>query len=589
MTAEDDPLEQLADDLAALDFVGGADADARFRGLQGRARRLLAAKLRLEAVRGPDDPPLVVIAGGTNVGKSTIFNWVVGEAVASSSPLARHTKAPTVYVHERELRSLHGGAFLPGYERLALTAREDPARERAQGRGAEAYFLLTHARDELAGVVLVDSPDIDSTHARNREVAEDLLFLADAVLFVATPEKYNDALCVDYMRQAVRLAKGLLCVLNKGADPEVARDLREGILPELAPEAPRGGEPPGLLELPYTPRPDPATQAAFRGELAEAVLRPRQGGAALRARAEAGARAELARALEQLIARQREELSELYQVRSEVALVLFAARDEYERFLSGVEFFELDLVYERVLQEFRIPVLDHVYDGLRSGIGWISGNIGRLVSGRAPEDSRHQKLDQRAERDRLKIKELLGTARLAVSELPERHTQVLREAATEWVEGLGAPEPAQLNAQIEDFHERAHAASERWIEEQTRMHVELIEQHPRLKVALRTVKGVLQVGFGLLSAKLTGGFGPWDVLIGTAAQAAVKPIIEAAGGHVQYQKLKADFLRERGALFGALLEESVGRPLAERLPQGVEPARLERLEEALEGLRERKA
>jgi hypothetical protein len=572
-------LATLADDLGAVAFVVDADAEGHFAQLKSRAARLLDVKLRFEATRGDAAPPLVVIAGGTNVGKSTIFNWVVGEAVASSSPLARHTKAPTVYVHKEEVADL-GGSFLSSYDRLRLEDKSDPARERSEGAGAEAYFLLTHTRDDLRGVVLVDSPDIDSTHARNREVAEDLLFLADAVLFVATPEKYNDQLCVDYMRQAVELRKRLTCVLNKGAEAPVASDVREVLLPGL------GGES-HFLELPYTPNPDPATDAAFRADLAAEVLQPREGAATLRAAALAGARSELARLVGELVARQREELAELDRIRSEVTLVADAGRDDYERFLTNMEFYELDQVYERVLKEFRIPVLDHVYDGIRGAIGFVSTNFSRLVSGRAPADKRNVKLEARSEKDRLKIKELLGTARAAVNELPERHSQVLREAAPAWVDGLATPEPEEFNRQIDTFIERAFAASERWIEVQTREHVELIEKHPKLKVALKTVKGVLQIGFGLLSAKLTGGFGPWDVLIGTAAQAAVKPIIEAAGGHVHYQTIKTDFVKERAELLRDLVGESVASPLVDRLPEGVSPERLERLGVALDHLRER--
>lgn len=574
-------LARLAADLAELSFVPDADDDGAYGARCAKAQRLLEVKLCFEAARAEDAPPLVVIAGGTNVGKSTIFNWVVGEAVASSSPLARHTKAPTIYAHEQELAALGGGVFLPRYARLRLSDKEDPARERSEGAGAEAYFLLTHSREEVAGVVLVDSPDIDSTHARNREVAEDLLFLADAVLFVATPEKYNDALCVDYMRQAVSLDKGLVCVLNKGADRSIEDDLRDVILPGLGGKGERG-----LITLPYEPKPDPASDKAFREELQATVLRPREEASSLRAAALAGAERELARDLEQLGARLREELAELDRIRSEVELVLDAGRDQYERFLLSLEFYELDRVYERVLQEFRIPVLDHIYDGFRGAIGFVSSNLGRLVSGSAAEDGRNAKLDARAEKDRLKLKELIGTARGAVLELPDRHTQVLRDAAAGWVEGLGAPSPELLNEQIATFSKRADAASERWIEEQTRIHVELIEERPQLKVALRTVKGVLQIGFGLLSAKLTGGFGPWDVLIGSAAQAAVKPIIEAAGGHLHYQKIKAEFVSERAALFRELLAQSVAEPLDGKLPPGVAPATLERLGEAQSALRQ---
>lgn len=574
-------LQTLADDLAAVAFVPEADAEGRHLALRERARRLLEVKLAFEAARGDDDPPLVVIAGGTNVGKSTIFNWVVGADVASSSPLARHTKAPTVYVHKDELGLLREGSFLPRYKRLVLQSRDDPAREESIGSGANAYFLLTHEREEVKGVVLIDSPDIDSTHARNREVAEDLLFVADVVLFVATPEKYNDALCVSYMEQAALLRKGQVWALNKGADPAVADDLREAIA-----AGSKGRETPPMIELPYLQRPDPAHEAPFRQELRETVVTPGREGRALRERAERGARAVLSDEVEQLTGRLREELSELDRVRSEASLVLDAGRDEYARFLAQLEFYELDQVFEQVLEHFRIPILDDVYAGFRSAIGFVSSNVVRLVSGKAPTDGREEKLAARREADRQKVKDILETARSAASELPYTHTQVLSEAAPTWVEGLPTPAPEEQNASVEAFLDAAEAEAQRWVEAQAAAHVQMLDEHPYAKAALRTVKGVFQVGFGVLSAYLTHGFGPWDVLIGTATERAVKKILESAGGYVHYQTLHQEFSRQRAAQLRSLLEERVAEPLRARLPAGVEPERLERLTSAAGWLRQ---
>ena len=576
-----EPLEQLAADLAAVTFVSEADSENRFGDLQARARRLLEVKLAFEACRKPDDPPLVVIAGGTNVGKSTIFNWVVGADVASSSPLARHTKAPTVYVHSAELGRLPEGSFLPSYARLKLESRDDPAAEATLGAGASSYFLLTHERDEVKGVVLVDSPDIDSTHARNREVAEDLLFLADVVLFVATPEKYNDALCVDYMEQAAMLRKGLVWALNKGADQAVADDLRAAIDAQA-----KGKVAPRMLELPYLRHPDPATEAPFRQELREAVVTPGKEGAKLRQSALRGARLALANDVETLAGRLREELAELDRIRSEAELILDAGRDEYARFLATLEFYELDQVFEKVLEHFKIPVIDDVYAGFRSAIGFVSSNVVRLVSGKEPQDGRQKKLAERRERDRQKLKEIADTTQSALADLPFAHTQVLSEAAPSWVEGRISKTPDEQNAAVEVFLDNAEAEAARWIEAQTTHHVAMLEDHPYAKAALRTVKGVFQVGFGVLSAYLTHGFGPWDVLIGTATERAVKKILESAGGYMHYKKLRQDFSRDRAELLRGLLAAEVQVPFTARLPGGVSPEQLERLSASVAWLRE---
>jgi hypothetical protein len=565
-------LNQLVTDLDSVGFVSGTEASEDFEQLLWRAQRILAVKLRFEEARSDDSPPLVVIAGGTNVGKSTIFNWIVGEPVASSSPLARHTKAPTVYVHKEKLAALRNGAFLPSYQRLLLTSPDDPAREAADGQDT-AYFLLTHDLESVSGVVLVDSPDIDSTHERNRQVAEDLLFLADAVVFVSTPEKYNDQLCVDYLAQAAELSKALTCVLNKGADEAVAKDFAEGVLPQLKTDV-------RVVTLPYiTPKPDPATDAPYREELKQVVTAPAEV-AQLRQQAIRGARVVLGTDVERVTSRLREELSELDRIRSEVTEGLDSKRDEYAQFLTGLEFYELDQVFERVMSFFKIPVLDDVYNGVRTAFGFVTGGLTKLVTGRKSQDSRTLKLEAHAEEDRQKVKELLAAARAEAFEIPHRQAGTLHRAARGWVEGLSSPNPEEANEQVLGYQVKARAEAERWIEGQVQDHVKLLEAHPYLRNGLRAMKGVFQVGFGLLSAHLTGGLGPWDVLIGTATERATKAILERAGGYVHYQHLKAEFTATQAGLFRELLEEAVAKPLNDRLPKGVIPERLDRLSAA---------
>ncbi|MEZ0228847.1 MAG: GTPase, partial [Planctomycetota bacterium] len=176
-------FDQLARDLSQLSFVPGTATAADNARRLARCRRLLDVKLCFEARRGDDASPIVAIAGGTNVGKSTVFNWLAGEVVSRSAPLARFTKWPAIYVHESEKGPLGDGAFLPGYKKLAL---ERPEQLSEPGEGLRV-FVRGHDREEAKGIVLVDSPDIDSTHEQNRIVAQDLLDLADAIVFVATP------------------------------------------------------------------------------------------------------------------------------------------------------------------------------------------------------------------------------------------------------------------------------------------------------------------------------------------------------------------------------------------------------------------
>ncbi len=203
----------------------------------------------------------------------------------------------------------------------------------------------------------------------------------------------------------------------------------------------------------------------------------------------------------------------------------------------------------------------------------------RAEQRRAPEP------DRRAESDRQKIKELVEAARAEVLDVPFRYTGAVRSAAPGWIEGLAAPSVDGQNEEVEVFQRAATGEAEAWVEREKRQHIELLESHPYARNLLRAMKGGFQIGFGLLSAKLTGGFGPWDVLIGTATERATKAILERAGGVVHYQSLKTEFTQARARLFRDLLERAVAGPLLARLPGGVDPARLERIEQAAAQLR----
>src|SRR5262245_10011336 len=113
-------LDTLREDLERLAFVPGGEGAAPFEERLRRARHILDVKIRLEAGRGAAAAPFVVVAGGTNVGKSTVFNWLAGETVSKSSPLARTTKAPAVFVHDKERAALENGLFLPDLKKAPL-------------------------------------------------------------------------------------------------------------------------------------------------------------------------------------------------------------------------------------------------------------------------------------------------------------------------------------------------------------------------------------------------------------------------------------------------------------------------------------
>ncbi len=208
-------LSALRAELDALDAAAARQRDAPWVPIWERlARRIdgLLARLARE-----DEPLLVVLAGGTGAGKSTLANTLAGSAVAATSARRPTTALPTVIGRPAELDAVMRRGVLAGE--------------------AEDARLRTAPVERVpAGLVVVDAPDIDSIETAHRAATERLLEVADVWVWLVTARTYADEAGMAYLRQAAELDVSTLVLLSQATEAEAAE-----ILPDLREKLARAG------------------------------------------------------------------------------------------------------------------------------------------------------------------------------------------------------------------------------------------------------------------------------------------------------------------------------------------------------------
>lgn len=161
----------------------------------------------------PDAPLLTVLLGPTGAGKSTIFNQLLGREVSRPGAIRPFTSRPLAIGSARAVEFFRADPFL-----------------------SEADLDLEWVIDDdlpapLDRQLLVDTPDFDSIESENRRRAERLLYRADRIFVVLTPEKYGDATVWEIVDRLRPLASLNGAVFNKaegdGPREDCARLLAE--------------------------------------------------------------------------------------------------------------------------------------------------------------------------------------------------------------------------------------------------------------------------------------------------------------------------------------------------------------------------
>ena len=179
----DEGLDALARGAAAAREIGLEDVAAQAETVLGRAR---------ERIGFPGATYVLALAGGTGVGKSSLLNALAGHSVSAVRAVRPTTDEPIAWVAEDRR-----GELGPLMEWLGVQQ------------------VVGHADPSLAGVAVLDLPDIDSVQTAHRSRVDELLPRIDAVAWVVDPEKYDDERLHAYLRSLAAHASRLRFVLNK--------------------------------------------------------------------------------------------------------------------------------------------------------------------------------------------------------------------------------------------------------------------------------------------------------------------------------------------------------------------------------------
>lgn len=235
--------------------------------------------LRLKLLPQLETEPLLVvgIVGGTNIGKSVLFNHLAGEVASAVSPLAAGTKHPVCLVPPgMDDRGLLTRLF-DGFHLDAWSSAEDPLQESPENR-----LFWRVGKNVPARLLLLDAPDVDSDVTVNWSRARAIRQVADVLVAVLTQQKYNDAAIKQFFREAVQADKPVVVVFNQ-CDLDEDRDYwpqwlatfcaETGAEPELVYVAPWDRAAANDLRLPLYEvgrdgRRTPGQAAGLRDELA---------------------------------------------------------------------------------------------------------------------------------------------------------------------------------------------------------------------------------------------------------------------------------------------------------------------------------
>lgn len=201
-----------------------------------------------------DGPVVAVLIGSTGSGKSTILNSLAGAPISEPGAVRPTTRAPTVWCHPNHADRF-GDNFLSGYSTDAEAVR--------------SLKVVFSDLPMLENLAVVDAPDFDSVVDVHREIADELLAVADVCLFVTSAQRYADAVPWEFLEKAKARAVPIRYIINRLPSPSGGSDAAGEIVDDFRARLIAGGLDPDRSALIRIR--EQSIEPAIGGLVAEAV------------------------------------------------------------------------------------------------------------------------------------------------------------------------------------------------------------------------------------------------------------------------------------------------------------------------------
>ena len=155
---------------------------------------------------------LVAVMGGTNTGKSLIFNLLAGESFSAVDHRASGTKHPVCLVPKTESAASYEGVLARHFDFFQCVPWSNA--EQPLELSGENYLYWLEGKNVPERLMLLDTPDFDADREVNWDRAKAVRHAADVVIAVLTEQKYNDAAVRRFFREAAEAGKPIIVLFN---------------------------------------------------------------------------------------------------------------------------------------------------------------------------------------------------------------------------------------------------------------------------------------------------------------------------------------------------------------------------------------